>query len=475
MEPLCLLPLLIHFEFALGYLFLLLHVPFFLLLSHCSPSLSALDFIRLSSSLAGATDNSYASAFLKQVGNVLEFGLDLPSLVARLAYAAGAAHRVAQIMEAINVFNEHSLAQVTTASNDVDYIELDNVSAAPPLAAFEITTTRATCCDRTQASTFPQYPNIVNKLSLRIRRGDSCVIMGPSGCGKSSLLRIIGGLWNINDGKITRPTKAGRGGLFFLPQKSYVFPGSLLANITYPDPPATVPASDNKARAEIEALLKLVRLDHVVDAYGLDSHCDWPTLLSGSERQQLSFARLFYHCPLFCLADEATCALPIDLEDELLTLCREKGITLISVAHRPSVVRHHQHMLTFDPATKSWSLAPIPTEQLHEHKQVQFGESSKHKTLVEPEEPTEGLGRVCCARLGRMLGTMFPSFASWGTLITILMFIFCGITGALQYVFFSFFFSCRFWGVVVVGCNRLFFLLPFFLSPLAAMSQLLLN
>jgi ABC-type uncharacterized transport system fused permease/ATPase subunit len=63
-------------------------------------------------SLSGATDASYASAFLKQIGNVLEFSLDLPTLIARLAFASGTAHRVGQLLDAIDVFETSEMTQV---------------------------------------------------------------------------------------------------------------------------------------------------------------------------------------------------------------------------------------------------------------------------------------------------------------------------------------------------------------------------
>ena len=51
----------------------------------------------------GAIDNSYASAFVKQMGDVLEYLLYLPMMLARLAFAAGATHRLGQLLEVCNI------------------------------------------------------------------------------------------------------------------------------------------------------------------------------------------------------------------------------------------------------------------------------------------------------------------------------------------------------------------------------------
>jgi ABC-type uncharacterized transport system fused permease/ATPase subunit len=188
-------------------------------------------------SLTGANDPSYASAFLKQCGNITEFTFDLPVLVARLAFAAGTAHRVGQLMDAIEVFGKADLKSVAVDSSAAECIRLVNVSASPPTPKFDIDTTKGliSCCN-SGATEYGAAPNIFNNLNLQIKKGEHTVIMGPSGCGKSSMLRVIAGLWNTNEGRVERPVAVGKDGLFFLPQRSYLFEGTLLAQVLYPAP-----------------------------------------------------------------------------------------------------------------------------------------------------------------------------------------------------------------------------------------------
>lgn len=154
--------------------------------------------------------------------------------------------------------------------------------------------------------------------------------------------------------------------MFFLPQRSYVFPGSLHAQITYPRAPARPGDAnyDAESHAVMEAL-RLAEVDELADEdAGIAFEADWTVMLSSSERQRLSFARLFFHRPLFCLADESTSAMDLASEARLLQRTRDLHITLVSVAHRPSVTPHHDKILYFDAAVKQWRTAPVTAEHL---------------------------------------------------------------------------------------------------------------
>ena len=95
-------------------------------------------------------------------------------------------------------------------------------------------------------------------------------------------------------------------------------------------------------------LLLYAGLEAIVADWGLDGVAVWEDVLSAGEQQRLSFARVVYSQPSLVIMDEATSTL--DLQNEALCMQRilDEEISILTIAHRPSVVRYHQLMLTME-------------------------------------------------------------------------------------------------------------------------------
>ncbi|KAI4889871.1 hypothetical protein NFI96_029452 [Prochilodus magdalenae] len=191
----------------------------------------------------------------------------------------------------------------------------------------------------------PNGDMLIRDLSFEVLSGTNVLVCGPNGCGKSSLFRVLGELWPLFGGCLTKPD---RGKLFYVPQRPYMTLGSLRDQVIYPDT-----YEDQKRKGTSDKVLKKyldnVQLGHILEREGSwDSVQDWMDILSGGEKQRMAMARLFYHKPQFAILDECTSAVSVDVEDYIYSHCRKVGITLFTVSHRKSLWKHHEYYLHMD-------------------------------------------------------------------------------------------------------------------------------
>ncbi|XP_037091738.1 ATP-binding cassette sub-family D member 3-like [Pollicipes pollicipes] len=191
----------------------------------------------------------------------------------------------------------------------------------------------------------PNGDVLVEELNFEVRSGMNVLVCGPNGCGKSSLFRILGELWPVFGGTLTKPDRSQ---LFYIPQRPYMTLGTLRDQVIYPD---TVEALRARGRSDdwLLQLLEEVQLGYIHEREsGWDAVADWSDVLSGGEKQRVAMARLFYHRPQFAILDECTSAVSVDVEGSMYRYCREQGITLFTVSHRKSLWVHHEYYLQMD-------------------------------------------------------------------------------------------------------------------------------
>lgn len=195
---------------------------------------------------------------------------------------------------------------------------------------------------------------LMSDVDLLVEPGQRLVIQGPSGSGKTTLFRVLAGLWPFGKGTIRVPKGAK---VLFLPQKPYIPIGTLKEALCYPDKP------DAHSDAEVAEALAACRLEHLMDR--LAESANWSMTLSPGEQQRLAFARALLVRPNWLFLDEASSALDEATESRMYGLIAERlpGATVVSIAHKPSVLRFHDRRLVIDPATGRVSvseLAPAP-------------------------------------------------------------------------------------------------------------------
>ncbi|RHZ61634.1 hypothetical protein Glove_346g28 [Diversispora epigaea] len=276
-------------------------------------------------------NSGYLVNLSQAVGRLILAGRDLTRF-------AGYTSRVAELFDVLEDVNNGRYER-TMISKDSSEANLNKAVTPSDIKGKVITRDGVIIFERVPIIT-PNNDVLIKELSFKVETGMNCLISGPNGCGKSSLFRILGDLWPLFDGTVTKPSPSK---LFYVPQKPYLALGTFRDQIIYPDSEiiANSKGYDDKRLME---LLNVVHLDYLIEREGgWESVQDWADVLSGGEKQRVAMARLFYHKPQFAILDECTSAVSVDVEGIMYTHARELGITLFTVSHR-----HSLWLLRFD-------------------------------------------------------------------------------------------------------------------------------
>ncbi|WP_087686283.1 ABC transporter ATP-binding protein/permease [Pandoraea sp. PE-S2R-1] len=186
----------------------------------------------------------------------------------------------------------------------------------------------------------PNGAPLANVGSFAFARGSRWLVRGRSGCGKSTMLRALAGLWPFGSGQVDVPANAR---VLFLSQQSYLPIDTLAAALAFPSPPQSF------TDAQYRDALAAVSLGQYSNDLQTVAH--WARRLSGGEQQRLAAARALLQKPDFLFLDEATSALDVETEEAVYDALHANlpDTTMVSVAHRETLGRFHQHTMTLHP------------------------------------------------------------------------------------------------------------------------------
>jgi len=194
---------------------------------------------------------------------------------------------------------------------------------------------------------------VLRGINLQARPGETTAVIGSTGSGKTTLLNLIPRLIDVTagavliDGVDVRHLDAATlsAAIGLVPQKPYLFTGTVASNLRYGNPDATDAALWHalevaQARDFVEQLAQ--RLDAPISQGG--------TNLSGGQRQRLAIARALVARPEIYLFDDSFSALDYATDAALrAALVRETAdAAVVIVAQRVSTIRHADRIVVLD-------------------------------------------------------------------------------------------------------------------------------
>jgi NitT/TauT family transport system ATP-binding protein len=207
---------------------------------------------------------------------------------------------------------------------------MTETEATPPTTSHK----RPLVAMRNVSKSFSSGTLALSEMSLTVQGGEFVSLLGPSGCGKSTALRIIAGLGDVTTGEIDWPSSRinskglPEGDISFVFQEPTLMPWQTVFGNVYL-PLRLTGISKAAARENIMTCLDMVGLKDFAEAY--------PRELSGGMKMRVSIARALVTKPKLLLMDEPFAALDEitrqKLNDDVLRLWRETGITVIFVTH----------------------------------------------------------------------------------------------------------------------------------------------
>ncbi len=195
--------------------------------------------------------------------------------------------------------------------------------------------------------------DVLHDVDLVARPGETTAIVGSTGSGKSTLISLIPRLFDVTAGSVrldgidVRDLEPERvwGAIGLVPQKAFLFSGTIGSNLRYGRPDAT--------DEELWEALDIAQARDFVEELpeGLDAPVNQGgTNVSGGQRQRLAIARAIVKRPKVYLFDDAFSALDYTTDAALRSALR--GITtesaVIVVAQRVSTIRHADRIVVLD-------------------------------------------------------------------------------------------------------------------------------
>ena len=189
---------------------------------------------------------------------------------------------------------------------------------------------------------------VLRKLSFSCRKGETTAIVGGTGSGKSTIAKLILRYYDISSGKILLknrdireiPQKVLRDSISYVPQKAWLFSGTIADNLKY--------GNNNASEEEMMHALKIAQANFIDD---LNSPvAQGGTNFSGGQKQRLSIARAVIKKADLYIFDDSFSALDFKTDAALRKAISEeiKDAAILIIAQRISTIIHAEQIIVID-------------------------------------------------------------------------------------------------------------------------------
>lgn len=194
---------------------------------------------------------------------------------------------------------------------------------------------------------------IIKNLSLRINPGEVLAVVGKSGAGKTTLLKLLTRLYDVSEGSISLDghdirslsLKGLRDAISVVPQDVFLFDSPIEDNIVF-----AKPDTDHETVLSVAQSMGLDDFVKTLPRQYSTRVGEGGRLLSGGQRQMVSFARAALADRPVLVLDEATSSLDAVTESKLQDAMRNlfRGRTVLLIAHRFSTIKNADRIVVLD-------------------------------------------------------------------------------------------------------------------------------
>ena len=276
---------------------------------------------------AGIIDGSQLVEFFVGIALLIDPVQALSSAYAGIQEAMASVDRIFEVFDTSRVINSPKNGETKPMSGDVEF---DNVCFS-----------------------YDKEENVIKNLNLKVPPGQIVALVGLSGAGKTTLVNFLPRFYDVTEGNLLIDgvnikdwdLHALRAQIALVPQEDILFRGTILENIRYGRPSASV--EDVVKAAEQANAMEFINdfPDKLYSKIGDRGH-----KLSGGQKQRISLARAILKDPKLLILDEATSALDSQSENLVQDALEKimKNRTTFVIAHRLSTIINAHKIVVMD-------------------------------------------------------------------------------------------------------------------------------